>query len=195
MWASATATAGELCMSSSKRVSCPKTWRASPSEVLDRLFHLRHVRPRSHPFVEGEVLVDADQPEALSSRSLEIKVRVGHLELLHETRLENLAAHLLHVVRFDLEPDRSEASQELALIGDVSVKEPDVEVVSNPNEVPLGICLHDLSAEDVTVELSNLVSLLPRDQNGGMVSKNDLRHWIAPFELGGATPLAAPCGK
>src|SRR5207248_5840892 len=115
--------------------------------------------------VERQILVDSDQPEALTTRSLEVEVGVRNLELPGETGLENLSTRLLHVVGLELQPDRPEASQELTLIRDIPVEKSDEEVIAQPDEVSFGILFHDFAAQDVAIELANAVSITPRNQN------------------------------
>ena len=38
-----------------------------------------------------------------------------------------------------------------------------MEVFSQANEVPFGIRFHDFSTEDITIEFTNAVSILPRN--------------------------------
>src|ERR1700746_167093 len=104
--------------------------------LCDRLFYLCHVRAFSGPLIKGEVLVNSNQPEALTSWSLEIKGRVRYLQFPDETGFEDLSPHFLHVVGLDFQPNRSGTSQELALIGDIPIEKPDEEVFSQANEVP-----------------------------------------------------------
>jgi hypothetical protein len=74
---------------------------------LEGFFYLGHVRACPGPLVERKVLIDSDQPEALTSRSLEVEVRVGYFKLPDETRFEDSSAHFLDIVRLDFQPDRS----------------------------------------------------------------------------------------
>src|SRR5258708_272203 len=101
---------------------------------------------------------------------------VRYREFHREAGLENSLAPSVQVVGFQLQPNRSEAAQELPLVGDVPVEKPDEEVVPETNEIPLGILLRDLTAENVTVELADVVARAARYENGGVVSKNDLGH-------------------
>src|SRR5215471_11705016 len=137
--------------------------RRSGRDCSECLLYLSHVRAFYGSFVKGEVLVDSDQPKALTSRRLDIEVRVRYLELPHETGLEDFSAHLFHVVGLDFQPDRSRSSQKLALIVDIAIEKRDEEVLSQANEVSLGIRLRDLAAEDITIELTNAVPVLPRN--------------------------------
>jgi hypothetical protein len=57
------------------------------------------------PLIFGEVLADADQPENLASRSLEVKVRIRNIEDL-DAEVDDLAPHLLGVVGFQLQVGR-----------------------------------------------------------------------------------------
>lgn len=45
--------------------------------LRERVFDPGHVRALLCSLIEGEVLVDSDQPEALTAGSLEIEVRIG----------------------------------------------------------------------------------------------------------------------
>src|SRR6266850_6277238 len=112
-------------------------------EIRDCCFYLCHVRAVSGSLIKGEVVVDSDQPETLTSRSLEVKVRVRHLKLPDETGVDDLSAHFLHVVGLDFQPDRSGSPQEFALIRDIPVEEPDIEVVSQTKEVPFVLLFRD----------------------------------------------------
>src|SRR5919197_5043145 len=136
------------------RWKCPGRWapptpraRRLRSEPVDCLFHLRRVRAFSGSLVKGEVLVDSDEPEALTAGSLEVEVRVGHLQFPDEAGVEDLAARFFDVFGLDFQPHSPGASQELALIRDVPIEERYVEVVSQANEVPCGLGLGDLAAE------------------------------------------------
>jgi len=60
--------------------------------------------------IPGEVLVDSDQPEALTSRSLEVKVRVRYLKFPDETGFEDFSTHLLYVVGLEFQPNSSKTS-------------------------------------------------------------------------------------
>jgi hypothetical protein len=57
------------------------------------------------PLVLREVLADADQPEDLAARGLEVKVRIGHVEH-RDTERDDLPPHFLGVVRLQLQVDR-----------------------------------------------------------------------------------------
>src|SRR4029077_6490233 len=109
------------------------------------LFHLGHIRPFPHPLVKRQVLIDANQTQTLTSRSLKEKVRIRPLQP-PDTEIENSSGRFFHVGGFDLQPDRSEASQELTLIRNVSVEKRDVEVLSQADEIPFGILLGDFPA-------------------------------------------------
>jgi len=85
------------------------------------------------------------------------------LKFPDETAFEDFSTHLLYVVRLEFQPDSSKTSQELALISDIPVEKPDIEIFSQANEVPFRIRFHDLPTEDITIELTNTVSLLPRN--------------------------------
>src|ERR1700704_4200273 len=140
--------------------------RASPCALClscDCRFYLCHVRAFSASFIKGEVLVDSDQPEALTSRSLEVEVGVRYLKLPDETGLDDLSAHFLHVVGLDFQPDRSGSPQELALIRDIPIEKPDIEVFSQTKEVPFVLLFRDDSPEDITIELANAVSISLRN--------------------------------
>src|SRR5262249_10380211 len=150
--------------------------RTSGRHYSESFFYLSHVRAFSGPLVKGEVLADSDQPKALTSRSLEVEVRVWHLEIPHKTRLEDFSPRLFEFVGLDFQPDRSCRPQELALIRDITVEKCDVEVLSQANEVPFGIRFRDFAAEDITIELTNRVPVPPRNQNRRVVSKNDFCH-------------------
>src|SRR5882672_10984849 len=95
---------------------------------FDSLLYLCHVRAFSGPLVKEEVLVDSDEPEALTSRSLEVQVRARYVELPDETGLS-----------------------------DIPIEKPDVEVFSQANEVPFWVRLHDLATEDITIERTDAV--------------------------------------
>jgi hypothetical protein len=97
----------------------------------------------------------------LTSRSLEIKVRVRYLKLSNESGFEDFLAHFLHVVGLDFKPDRSCGPQELALIRDIPVEKSDIEVFSQTKEVSLGIGFRDFAPEDITIKLTNTVPILP----------------------------------
>jgi hypothetical protein len=116
----------------------------------------------SSAFVEGEVLLDPDQPQALTSWCLEVKVGVGNLQLPGEPGLEDRPAGVAHVVGLDLQPDSPGAPQELALVADISVEERDVEIVSQADEVSFWVRLHDRAAQDAAIELANVVAVLQR---------------------------------
>jgi hypothetical protein len=120
--------------------------------AADGFFNLRDVGSGSGPLVKGEVFVCADQAQALASGNLEVQVRVWHLELCHEPGLEDPAPCFFHVIGLDLQPDRSGAAQELALVGHAPVAERDVEVLTQPDEIPFGIRLRDFTAENLTVD-------------------------------------------
>src|SRR5450631_2018929 len=121
--------------------------------LLEGLFYLCHVWAVSGPLIKGEVLVNSNKPQDLSSWCLKIEMRVRHIELPHETRLENVSSHLLHVVRLDFQPDRSRSPQELALIRDIPIEKHDVEVVSQAKEVPIVLFFRDCSAEHIAIKL------------------------------------------
>jgi len=57
------------------------------------------------PLVPGEILADADQPEDLSSRGLEVEVRIGHVEH-RDAEVDDLPPHFLGVTGFQLQVDR-----------------------------------------------------------------------------------------
>src|ERR1700741_3211618 len=146
----------------------------------DCCFDLRHVRAFSGSLIEGEVLVNADQPEALTSRRLEIEVGVRDLELPDDTGLEDLAADFVHVVGLNFQPDRSGGPQELPLIRDISIEKSDIEVFSQTKEVPFVLRLRDDTSEHITVELANAVSISLRNDDRGVVSEHDLCHYPSP---------------
>jgi hypothetical protein len=73
-------------------------------------------------------------------------------------------------------PNRSSRSQELALISDVTVEKSDMEVVAQADEVPIGIGLCDLAAEDTAIEFTDAIPILPRNQHRRVVAKNDVCH-------------------
>ena len=75
----------------------------------------------------------------------EVQVWIGHVELSYETGLDDISTYFFHVVGFELQPNRPSTAQELTLVGHVSV-EYDIEVVSQANEVPVGIRLRDLAS-------------------------------------------------
>src|SRR5215469_3942853 len=163
-----------------------RTWRTigrSGRHSCERLFYLGHVRTFSGPLIKRKVLVDSDQPKALASRSLEVKVWVRYLELPHEARLENFPFHFFYAVGLDFQPNRSRTSQELALVGDIPIEKHDIEVLCQADEVPFGICFCDFAAKNIAIEFTNAVSILPRDQNRRMVSKNDLCHGLLLSEI------------
>src|SRR5439155_2673439 len=141
---------------------------------------LCHVRACSGSLIKGEVLVDADQPQALTSRRLEVEVGVRHFELPDETGLEDLAAQFLHVVGLDFQPDRSSSPQELALVRDIPIEKPDIEVFAQTKEVPFVLLFRDDSPEDITIEVANAVSISLRNEDRSVVSENDLSHHRSP---------------
>jgi hypothetical protein len=57
------------------------------------------------PLICGEVLADADQPEDLASRGLEIEVRIRHVQH-RDAEVDDLLPHRLGVVRLQLQEDR-----------------------------------------------------------------------------------------
>jgi hypothetical protein len=141
------------------------------SDLVDGLFYRCDVWSWSGPLIKREVLVDTDQAQALTSGSLEVQVRVGYLKLPHETRMKDLSSRVFYVVRLDLQPDRPGASQELALVTHIPVEKRDIEIIAETNEVPFGLGLRDFATEDITIEVTNAVSILPRNQDGGMIAK------------------------
>lgn len=66
----------------------------------------------------GQILIDPVQPEALTTRNLEAKMRIRHVEL-PDTKIENFPNHLLHVVGLNFRPHSPTTPQEFAFIGDV----------------------------------------------------------------------------
>lgn len=125
--------------------------------------------------IQGEILVDSDQAEALASRGLKVKVRVRCLKP-PDTEIEDPPNRFFHIVGLYFQPNRPEAAQELALISDIAIDKPDMEVFSQANGIPFRVCFGDLAAEDVTIESTNAVAMLPRHENRPMVSKDDLCH-------------------
>jgi len=57
------------------------------------------------PFVPGEILPDADQPEDLTSWRLEVQVRIRHVEH-RDAEGDDLLAHRLGVVGFQFQVGR-----------------------------------------------------------------------------------------
>src|SRR5262249_13589247 len=88
--------------------------------------------------------------------------------------VENSQHCFFYVVGLDFEPNRSCSSQRLARIRDISIEKRDIEVFSQANEIPLGISLHKLAPEDITIEFTNAVSISTRNENRRRVSKKDL---------------------
>jgi len=60
------------------------------------------------------------------------------LKFPDETGFEDFSTHLLYVVRLEFQPDSSKTSQELALISDIPVERPDIEIFSQANEALSG---------------------------------------------------------
>src|SRR4029077_5226260 len=96
------------------------------------------------------------------------------------TGLEDRAAHFLHVVGLDFQPDRSGSPQELAFIRDIPIEKPDIEVVSQTKEVPFVLRFRDDATEDIAIKLANAVSISLRNDDRGVVSENDLCHHRSP---------------
>ena len=142
---------------------CGTTSYLTLLQSLECLFYLWHVRARSRSFIKGEVFVDSDQSDALTSRSLEIEVRVRYFKLPDESGLDDFSGSFLHVVRLDFQPNRSGRSQKLALISYIPIEKRDKEVFSNANEVPFRVGFRDFATEDVAIKLTNAVSILPRN--------------------------------
>jgi hypothetical protein len=86
-------------------------------------------------------------------------VGVRYFKLPDETGLEDLAAHSLRVVGLDFQPDRSGRPQELALIRDIPIEKPDIEVVSQTKEVPLVLLFRDDAPEDITIKPADAVPI------------------------------------
>src|SRR5437773_10012183 len=77
-------------------------------QSLDCVFYLSNVRAFPGSLIEREVLVDSDQPQALSPWGLKVEVGVRHIKLPDETGFEDFSAHLLNVVGLDFQKNRSE---------------------------------------------------------------------------------------
>jgi hypothetical protein len=125
--------------------------------------------------IKGQILIDPDQPEALTTRSLEVKMRIRYVEP-PDTEIENFPNHLLHVIGLYFQPHSPTAAQEFAFIGDVPIEERDIEVVSQANDVSFRIHLRDLATEDIAIESANAVSIPAWDQNRRMIPENCLCH-------------------
>jgi hypothetical protein len=126
------------------------------------------------PLVRREVLADADQPEDLAARGLEVQVGVRHVEHRHAEG-DDLLPHRLGVVRLQLQEDCLEEAVlvEHAL---VLVHERDVEVAAQAEVVLLLALPHDLAAQDVPVEPADPVLLRPRDPHRRVVAEACLCH-------------------
>src|SRR6516225_3427056 len=102
-------------------------------------------------------------------------MRIGHLKLPDETRLQDLSSEFFHAVGLEFQPDRSCGPQELALIRDIPI-EKDVEVFSEAKEVPVVLLFRNCAAEDITIKLTNAVPVLTGNYDRRMVSENYLCH-------------------
>src|SRR5438046_10746138 len=93
---------------------------------------------------------------------------------LPDTEIENLPRHFFHVVGLDFQPDRSCSPQELALIRDIPIEKPDIEVFSQTKEVPFVLLFRDFATEDVTIKFPDAVPILSRNYTRRMVSTNHI---------------------
>jgi hypothetical protein len=126
------------------------------------------------PFIGGEVLAGADQPEDLTSRRLEVEVRIRHIQYRH-AEVDDLLPHRLGVVGFQLQVDRL-AEAVLVQSARILVEEREIEAVAQPEIVLLVACPGDLAAQDVPVEPADPVLLRPRDPHGAVVTDGYVRH-------------------
>jgi hypothetical protein len=126
------------------------------------------------PLIFREVLADADQPEDLASRRLEVEVRIRHVEHRH-AEVDDLLPHRLYVVGFQLQVGRLQEAF-LAQEALVLVHERDVEVAAQAKIVLLVALPHDLAAQDVPVEPADPVLIRPRDPHRRVVAEDYLCH-------------------
>jgi hypothetical protein len=133
------------------------------SFLLDGLFYLRHIRAFSGSLIKRQVPRRFRLTGGIDLREPGSKGEGPAPQAFLRTGLDDLSAHSLHVVGFDFQPNSSKTVQELALVGDIPIEKPDVEVFSQANEVPLRVRFRDFAAEDVTIGFTNAVSILPRN--------------------------------
>ncbi|MGZ5198311.1 MAG: hypothetical protein ACXWC4_00940 [Telluria sp.] len=137
---------------------------ASPRELADRFLYLRHVRTVSAPFVEAEILIDPNESQALAPRCLEVQVWIGDLELPY-AEIENPLRKLGDGIGLELQPNGPATSQKCTLVRNVSIQETDVKIISQTDEVPVGIGLHHASAEHFTIEAADRIPFMTWYQN------------------------------
>jgi hypothetical protein len=113
--------------------------------------NLKVIRDRA-PFSSLRHVFEAQQKDGPSHRAMTLKVRafslrVWHLKFPNESEVEDSSVHVFHVVRFDLQPDRSRGPQEIALIRDIPIEKYDIEVLFQTKEVPIGFCFRDCATD------------------------------------------------
>jgi hypothetical protein len=72
---------------------------------FDYFFYLSHIRAFSDPLIFGEVLVDSDYAEHLTSWCLKVEVGVRYIKL-PDAEIKNFLPHFFNVLGFDFQPDR-----------------------------------------------------------------------------------------
>src|SRR2546422_629267 len=104
-----------------------------------------------------------------TARSVWLEIKSDDVEEMSrkilESGLEDLAAHFLHVVGLDFQPDRSGRPQERALIREIPIEKPDIEVVSQTKEIPFVLLFRDDAPKDITIKLANAVPISLRNDH------------------------------
>jgi hypothetical protein len=127
------------------------------------------------PLVLSQVLVDADQPEDLPARGLEVKVRVWHVEHL-DAEGDNLLPHLRDVVSLQFQVGRFQKPAVIQGDAFALVEERYVEAAAQTEVVLLITLSRDLTTQDIAIEGTDPIPFCPGNSDRRMIAEDYLCH-------------------